>query len=885
MEKQLRIILEYFLAFVLIILLMITIAGVVVVKFYGEELQEHVMELVNQRFDTNAEVEEVSVRVFHKFPNTSIVLKNVIVWSSHNCKIQDFEMPGSDTLLTAETVSISFNLLGMIRKKFDIRQIEIRKGSLQLLTDSKGEGNYRLRKEQKEKEGKGGAVDLSQVRISDFKIRIVNLAKQIDAEAQLENLELNGRFSKHNTQIKGSLKGYLEEVSNKGILYGSNRDVQARLSVDVQDSILKINAGQLQIDRIVADVDGMISAHRGHGIELDLIATARDLEIHQVLDLLPRHLSNPLQEIRGNGILQLYAKITGLVSSTLTPSIVADFQTSHANLFWGRVPFSLKNLELSGSYSNGGQFNPVTTRLSIDMISAVVGKDHFSGKGHIYNFVDPDFSFELKGDLHPKQWLAWYPSIPLDQADGSVITDVRVSGAYDRQKPKGEKFLAFDISGGIALEDVMVRINPKMTPFTELNGSVKIDNDFWEPSFSGMFGSSDFNITGSGLNLISYLQGDEKLLASATFRSKQLDLQEILDQLAGRRSGEKRSVSFPRNMDMKLEFAINNFKKNKFNAENVRGVALIDSPSLFVESLTMQTMGGTLLGSFGMVQDAERNISSSVNARLLNLDIQELFLAFNNFGQNQLTHEHLKGSISGTSAFSSRFDSTFSILPESIISENDIVIRNGELNNYTPIMALSRFIEVEELQNIRFNTLENTILIKNRQVTIPSMDIQSNAMDLSASGVHQFNNHYDYRLKLKLSHLLYGKARKSKNSEFIIAEDENDTRTLFLRIYDEGSGSRVEMDREKAAEKVREDMKKERAALKKILNEELGLFKNEDEVKNNPKVEGSFQFDFSDESDSIQVENSDTEKSKKRRKKQKIDTLQNKPATKFVIDE
>ncbi len=91
-----------------------------------------------------------------------------------------------------------------------------------------------------------------------------------------------------------------------------------------------------------------------------------------------------------------------MVSSTLTPSIEADFQTSNANLFWDRVPFSLKNLNLSGSYSNGGQFNPVTTRLSIETISAVIGKDHFSGKGQIYNFLDPDFSFELKGDLHPK---------------------------------------------------------------------------------------------------------------------------------------------------------------------------------------------------------------------------------------------------------------------------------------------------------------------------------------------------------------------------------------------------------------------------------------------------------------------------------------------------
>ncbi len=36
---------------------------------------------------------------------------------------------------------------------------------------------------------------------------------------------------------------------------------------------------------------------------------------------------------------------------------------------------------------------------------------------------------------------------------------------------------------------------------------------------------------GSGLNLISYFLGEEKLVASATFRSNQLDLQEVLDQL------------------------------------------------------------------------------------------------------------------------------------------------------------------------------------------------------------------------------------------------------------------------------------------------------------------------------------------------------------------
>jgi hypothetical protein len=300
-------------------------------------------------------------------------------------------------------------------------------------------------------------------------------------------------------------------------------------------------------------------------------------------------------------------------------------------------------------------------------------------------------------------------------------------------------------------------------------------------------------------------------------------------------------------------------------------------------------MEGTLIGAFGMIQDSEGEIFTNVNASLYNLDIQQLFYAFNNFGQTQLTHEHLKGSISGRSVFSAEFDTAFSIRPGSILSENDVTIHDGELNGYAPILALSRFIEVDELQNIEFETLENTILIKDKQVIIPAMDIQSSALNLSASGIHGFDNHYDYRLRLKLSELLYNKARGSRNSEFEVAADESDTRILFLKLYNEGKGSHVELDREKTAQKIRNDLKEEKTELKEILNEELGLF-NRDESINRDETrqeehEEFFRFEFSDEPDHANVQEKGKEKRRWRKNRLKKDTAQNKPVREFVIDE
>lgn len=891
MPGRLRIILEFAAGFVVILLLVTAIAGVVVVKFHGEELEAYFMDELNETLDTNVDVEDISVKVFHAFPNTSIVLENITVWSSHHFNRRAFEGSSADTLATAERISVSFNLLGMIRKRFNIRGIEIRKGSLHLLTDRTGEVNYRMFTRSSAKKGGIGSINFSQVNIHEFRIRLENQAKQLSATGTLENLELNGRFSKRNTQIRTTLRGRLEELSNKGILYGSDNRIGIRLNMDVQDSLFTVKAGQLQIDRITADVDGRFLVRKGRGMELELIAAARNMEIHEVLDLIPGEISEPMTQVRGSGHLQVYTRISGMVSSTRTPRIEADFQAANANLYWDRVPFSLKNLNLTGSYSNGGKFSPATTTLKIESISTNVGKDHVSGSASVKNFLDPDFQFVLKGEVHPSQWLEWYPSIPLDRISGTLFSDLAVTGNYVRSNPKGSRFRALDISGGVSLDDIFLRITPGGIPFESLAGSVSIDNDFWEPSFNGNFGSSDFNVSGTGLNLIGFMLGQgQPLIASVEFRSDFLDLQEVLDELPVKSDGNRSAIQFPDLLDLRLEFAIADFSKDQLSAKNVRGVAFYDAPVFFVDSLTMQAMEGTLMGSFGMTQDTKQNIYATVDASLMNLDISQLFRAFNNFGQQQLTSEHLRGTISGKSGFAATFDPSFRIRSGSILSENDLTIRDGELNEFTPLLALSNFIDVEELQSVRFETLQNNIVVKESQVIIPAMDIHSSALDLSASGIHNFDNTYDYRLTLKLSDLLYRKARSKTDSEFNVAEDASDQRTLFLKVSDTGSGSNVEIDREQTAKKVREDLREEKRELKQILNEELGLFRKSPDTLPAPSKETEdkefLRFDFTEDSTAGEPREGGFWKSRRdRRNTTKQDTGKNKPAEKFVIDE
>ena len=116
-----------------------------------------------------------------------------------------------------------------------------------------------------------------------------------------------------------------------------------------------------------------------------------------------------------------------------------------------------------------------------------------------------------------------------------------------------------------------------------------------------------------------------------------------------------------------------------------------------------------------------------------------------------------------------------------------------------------------------------------------------------------------------------------------------DKRTLFLKVYDNGSGVSVEVDREKTAEKIRNDLREEKAELKSILNQELGLFRQDEaagELNERKQEEVRFRFEFPAEEDQSEVlPENEREKPRWWRKRSTKDTARNTGVKEFVIDE
>ena len=144
-------------------------------------------------------------------------------------------------------------------------------------------------------------------------------------------------------------------------------------------------------------------------------------------------------------------------------------------------------------------------------------------------------------------------------------------------------------------------------------------------------------------------------------------------------------------------------------------------------------------------------------------------------------------------------------LPVSI-AQADVEIINGELLKFEPMLSLSKFISVDELKNIKFKTLRNTITISDQKIRIPEMLISSSAFEITLSGIHSFDYNFDYRLRVALSDVLFNKAKRKKKEieDYLVMEDNVDETIIPISIIGNPDNFKVNFDSKKAFYLIRE---------------------------------------------------------------------------------
>jgi hypothetical protein len=133
----------------------------------------------------------------------------------------------------------------------------------------------------------------------------------------------------------------------------------------------------------------------------------------------------------------------------------------------------------------------------------------------------------------------------------------------------------------------------------------------------------------------------------------------------------------------------------------------------------------------------------------------------------------------------------------------------------------------QKLKDISFQTLENTIMIKNGIINIPKMKIGSSALDMDVSGMHSFENEIDYRFAFRFRDLL----NAEKDSEFGEVLDDGTGIKIYMRMYGTLDRPIIEWDKTSRKEQAKQNREEAKKDAKAILKSEFGFYKNDSTVK------------------------------------------------------
>ncbi|MCF8254603.1 MAG: AsmA family protein [Bacteroidia bacterium] len=823
--------------FLIILLVLITLIGSVALYVYQnlDQLKKYAIEEVNDLLKAELSAKSLDITFVESFPKVSLALNEV--------KINDPLRKGK-YLLKAQNIFLGFNIYDIFNKNYKIQLIDIDSGELNLLIDPAGRMNFDLLKEDqsKGKKSKQFQFELTKLALNRIQINYVDRSSNLMADLHVKSSDFSGNFSDQLFDMDLELDAFCHELQLGGSNLFNNKDLKiaSTISVDNKQSKFSLKKGNFGINELLLNVTGYVLSQKKQ-TEYNLAFKGDKISIQNLLSTLPVSLPESMLAYKSEGLVFFEGAIKGIQSSKSTPSIKVKFGIENGALSESGNSLKLERINLNGSFDNRASKQLSDAQISIPEFSAELAGSKISGNLYLKNFQNPLLDLNLNGNADLNSLHQFFKFSDVKKIIGQVNFSLTLRGS--KTKDNWDWSSAMN-KGLFSLKMEALKLNYLTKPIENIDftGNVSNNNLLMEKA-SLNIGESDFTLNGQIPSFMNFLfQKNFPFKGVFQSQSKVLNTNDlfIYDSSDPREEGEE-----PLDYLITLKIDAHKFTYDKFIAQAVKAELELTNNRVNFSSINLNTCGGNISGNAEWISQKNQFVLKSKN-QTKGIQMAELLKMFNNFGQEEFTSKNLSGLLTAQTELLVIWDAKMNLLTDKVVVLSEMSIKNGELINYEPLNSLSRFVDVNDLKNLKFSEIKNTLAIQNKVLTIPAMDMKNNALNLTVSGTHTFENVLDYNIKLSLSELL-SKKRKPQPNEF----GEEDVKTKGINLYLSIKGPldklKFTFDRKGAKEQLKQDIKVEKENIKEILKQEFGIKKDTTLKKIEKKNDNPDELEFEPE--------------------------------------
>lgn len=769
------------------------VLATVVGFFFEDAIGRQVVKALNSQLRNEIRVERASLSLIRGFPRASLTLEGL-------------EVDGADDrrLLDAERLSFRIGLLSLFRSTTEIHSIVIRNGNLNIRMDAAGKGNYEIFESsdtETSSDEQALKIDLREARLIQVGIEYEDKSSKLHVLGHVRDAVFSGAFSTRQFDLLSSASIDLDYLESNGdfFLPGQAIHYEAGIAVDLDEERYEIRQLDLHVGENMFNLNGYLDQEPGF-MNIDLQANAQKASLEGVLALFPRSYLGSLENIQSKGDFFVDATIAGRYNKRSNPAVDVRFGLENGQISSKQGGQALKEVSFEGRYSNGAQQTARSSWLDIPNFKGFFQRQYVEMQLRVDDFSRPNIDFSLNGALPMDALYGFLENPSISAADGRIEFDkLRLKGTYkDMQSPA--RAANVDLSGRIVFDKVSLEINKELISFP--SGALSLsarEIRLSELRFEAPGTVMQMNATcSSPLPLLfadSLNSQRAELSFDAALRAERLDLNRLLQVFNNvPETGNVTSTTIDsiqtaqtsliarRASFLKGQFTaeIDHFEYGEIEASAFKGNLLLNNNQLSIQG-DVSAMRGKFKLDGKLYLDEEPQLQAHLIAE--QVDVGEFFRQTENFGQDMLTEEHLSGTLNAKIAISAFFNEQGVLLEDKLHVLVGMGIENGELKDFELLQEFSTYVNVRDLRNIKFSNLENYLEISRGVLHIPVMFIQSNALNLTISGRHNFENEFTYFVKVNAGQVLANRMKKHDPSLQPVEARQRGVFNLYYKIY------------------------------------------------------------------------------------------------------
>ncbi len=702
-----------------------------------------------------------------------------------------------EPLLAMERVDILIGFRDLFRQELKINSLEFYNGSVHIFSDSTGYSNaYLLKLRGKASGDQTKTFPIREISLRAVKVLIEKTSSRKRFEFYVRKLDAGIRWEDSVYQLsleESCLVNGLGFDLSKGI-YLANREVSGSwgISYDPGKAAFSFSGKNAIIGKQQFQIGGEF--HLKDSAEFSLAISSQNLQYEFAENLLPLSIRKSLDLFEADQPFDVSAWIKGPLAPGRDPWIKVQWSTRGNRL---KTPyFSLKDCNLSGSFTNenvkGLPRGDPNSAVVIRNLRGTWGSLVLSGKQVVVtNLKNPVMQFELDSYCSFPQLDETLSLNNIQFVSGNAWLYLQYAGPFLTDASLLKKLkIKLHLRNGVLI------YLPRSLTFNSCNGDLLFSDNILQTSLlSCNLKQNHFDVAVTAkdvANLSRGTRGKANITCSVSARLINLsDFRGLLSEKQKTRRQKSEGRRLPAlafnidevlaDGDLQLRISADKVLKDHFEADNVKADLVFHQNDWQVRHATFGNSGGTVELSGNVSERFGKELGISAGFSLRKVDLAKLFYGFDDFGQSSLTSANLKGIADTRGKLSVGLSSSGSFQPGSLSGELDFSIKKGALINFAPLEKIKKYIfRNRDLSNIRFGDLSDHLEIRNGDIHISRMHVQSSALSFYLDGIYSLSDtHTDLSIQVPFSNLA---SRKDLDQADAAGNNDPPGPSLFLRL-------------------------------------------------------------------------------------------------------